>query len=391
MEINNFLLGSLLISVKEAAVPDFDRWLSQHKPENPTVYNSWFNDCWGHFFNCSISKGTCNGRQSLDTILTPDYPYKGSIGYIVDTVNMIGNAASRVIQSPECQNLTGTAIRGCVTGPQIYKELKATNQSGYSGILTVDKNGDRWGVMKVRQLRLVDAKVEAVEIADFDFATKSYIFKNDISWEYHHLEQGFDYVDSQCSFPCKRHEEKHVLSQGCCWKCYPCKVNERLINDGKTCEKCPDFTWPDDKNLSICQLITPQMLTFYSLEGIVQITLIVVFIIICVLVFVFFHYHRNHRVIKASSRGLSNLILLAIIIGYDSVIMFMVSPTNRSCKAGFLVLSMSFALIYGPLLIRTMWVYRVFHSSMKSIHLPRFSSSKHQIVFCCLIVLLQVR
>ncbi|KAL8563110.1 hypothetical protein ACOMHN_046780 [Nucella lapillus] len=31
-EINHFLLGSLLISLKEAAVPDFDRWLSQRKP-----------------------------------------------------------------------------------------------------------------------------------------------------------------------------------------------------------------------------------------------------------------------------------------------------------------------------------------------------------------------
>ncbi|KAL8590905.1 hypothetical protein ACOMHN_052663 [Nucella lapillus] len=308
----------------------------------------------------------------------------------MDAVFMIGNATSRVLQSPDCQSIHRSESFHCVTGPRLLEELKATKQMGFSGWLTLDADGHRRVNYTVKQLQKVPSDTYVkVTVAEFDFTADQVKYVSNISWDYHNL-LGSDRLESVCSYPCEQFEAKHIRGQPCCWNCQPCRNNEYLAEEGTRCKSCPEFTWPDPETRTSCVTIPPKTMSISSPTGIVLGTLGVFCLCICVFVFFFFHRHRGHRVIKASSLELSYLMLFAITIGYSTVLMFMLEPTDVGCKAGFLLLGTSFVLIYGPLLVRTLWVFRLFEASKRTRQRPRFTSRTHQLIFCALIVILQV-
>ena len=357
----------------------------------------WFAEFWEKLFDCSLDNGTCDTTLTAGDSNDTDNGPTSIAGHLIDTVSMLANATARVLNSSDCSALAGAAARACVTGPRLLQELKATRQNGYTGWLELDSNGDRLGRYVVEQVmpgsgRSGGAVFSVVRLAEFDSLTSRMNVVRNVSWDYYLPRHGLSHPDSRCSYPCGPHEARVVQEVTCCWLCQPCRVNERLILNGTRCDPCPAFTWPDPSNANTtCLSIPPDTLRLNSLMGGVQAALALLCLLFCVVVFVFFHRHRKCRVIKASSRQLSFLILLAISLGYLVIVTLLAPPTDITCRVNFLLFCVSFTLIYGPLLVRALRIFRIFEASKRSARRPRMIDTSHQLIFSFVFLFIQVR
>lgn len=312
---------------------------------------------------------------------------------------MFANATARILNSPDCRLHTRTEARGCLTGPRLLAELKATRQQGYSGWLELDVNGDRLGKYLLRQvLPAWDIQSEPgityvqVPVAEYDSLKESMRVIQRISWAYFQLPKVNQTApESRCSWPCAVGQARVPQEVKCCWFCLPCRVNERLSGNGTRCEACPLYTWPDlDTDRTSCSSIPLDTPQWPSVRGVVQTTVAVGSFLCCAAVFVFFGHKRRCRVIKASSRELSHLMLLAIVLGSVVMVTLLAPPDEFTCRVNFFMFCLSFALLYGPLLVRTLRIYRIFEAGQRSIRRPGMVSSGHQIFFSLGLVLVQV-
>ncbi|XP_076458620.1 metabotropic glutamate receptor 3-like [Babylonia areolata] len=313
--MTDLLIGSLIVDVKDFNVPEFDDWLVQRKVNN--LRDPWYRSYWEKKFKCSLDSDTCNTSQILnknDLLQDSVFTYGG---YVTDSVFMIANAVSRVLRSTDCHNVKRSSARGCVTGPRLLKELKATCQKGYTGWVKMTPTGestDRY--YEIRQIR----PESTVTIAS---------------------------------------------------------INSHTV-----------YTWPKNNT---CQFIVPRTMGITTLMGLSLALLSILCLLACLYIFIFFQRHRTNRIIKASSIELSMFILFSICVGYMSVLSFMIEPNDISCKVTFVFWGISFSLIYGPLFVRALWVYRIFEASTASTKRPFLTGAKTQVFFCIIIVIVQVR
>ncbi|XP_070185379.1 metabotropic glutamate receptor 5-like [Littorina saxatilis] len=390
-DLGDLLLDAFLVSPMVADIDEFEERFMNLRP-NDTA-DPWFPEYWERLFNCSLQDGTCNTTLTAHEANASDNRPTTFSGHIIDTVFMLANATARVLAAtPECEGVTGRGARDCVTGPRLLSELKATRQNGYTGWLELDANGDRLGRYVIKQVVPDPVHVyDTVVVAEFDSLTRKMTLTNNVTWFYHAPLPGQDHPESKCSHPCAAHEARVVQEVTCCWLCNPCRVNDRLAFNGTRCEACPPFTWPDpDTDESTCLAIPPDTPRLDSVMGAVQTALAFLCLLVCLLVFIFFHRHRSCRVIKASSRELSFLMLLAIAMGYVVMVTMVAPPTDLTCRLNFLLFCLSFTLLYGPLLVRALRIFRIFEASKRSARRPRFIESGHQIVFSFAFIAVQV-
>ncbi|KAK7506493.1 hypothetical protein BaRGS_00001968 [Batillaria attramentaria] len=331
-DLGQHLWDALLVAPRNVLVPEFDAHFTRLTPESTT--DPWFPEFWDEFFLCSLDNGTC--RPNMTVGEDEDHVASPRVSILLDTVYMFTNATMRVLNSPECRGRVGAAARACVTGPRLLQELKVTRQAGHTGWLELDENGDRLGKYRISQVvpaPLSDGPFELVTLAEFDSLTGNMTVLRNVTWAHHQPQVNLTHPESRCSWPCGPGEARVPQEVTCCWLCQPCRVNEYLAYNGTRS------------------------------------------------VFVYFHRHRNCRVIKASSRELSFLMLLAIAIGYVTMITLITPPNDVTCRVNFLLFCLSFALIYGPLLVRALRIYRIFEAGQKSAQRPRMIDSHHQLLF----------
>ena len=306
---------------------------------------------------------------------------------------MVANASSRILQGKHCLGLQ-TPSRACITGPSLLQELKATQQNGYPGWLELNANGDRQGRYSIQQLKPAQSEggeLSKVMVAEFDSLTKVMTYVNNISWIQNKAAEGHDHPESLCSHACKPHEARVVQEVFCCWTCVPCRANEHLTINGTRCTQCRDFFWPDPKQANTtCVPIAPTTPRLDTVTGVIQMTLALLCLVVTGVVFVFFHRYRQRRVIKASSRELSFLMLLGITIGYTTIIMLLAPPTEVTCRFSFFLFCVSFTLLYGPLLVRAVRIFRIFKASKSTTTRPRMVDSSHQLIFSFVLFFVQV-
>nr|KAG5713661.1 hypothetical protein BaRGS_024709 [Batillaria attramentaria] len=380
--LGQLVWDAFVVSPISAAVPEYDEYFEQLTPDNTS--NPWFEEFWDRHFECSLENGTCSSNLTVGN-LGGRYPRNPFIGHLLDTVYMFTNATVRVLNSPECRGRVGAAARACVTGPRLLQELKVTRQAGHTGWLELDENGDRLGKYKVQQVVPSPeggAGFDVVTVAEFDSLTGNMTIVRNVTWAHHMPRLDMTHPESRCSWPCGPGEARVPQEVTCCWLCQPCRVNEYLAYNGTRCESCPSFTWPDpDTANTTCKVIPPYTPQWNSLRGGLQASLALLSLFICVAVVVFFHRHRHCRVIKASSRELSYLMLLAISLGYATALLLIARPGEVTCRVNFLLFCLSFALIYGPLFVRALRIYRIFEAGQRSARRPRMIDASYQLLF----------
>ncbi|GFN89549.1 metabotropic glutamate receptor-like [Plakobranchus ocellatus] len=394
----------------------------------------------------------CIGRKNatVKSILS-NLQSSTTFSLYVDAVWTFALATHELIRNL-CPGVTGQKVRKCIQGDILLDYLKNVSFNGSSGVVMFTQTGDAVGRYIVTQVEIGPKQdplnlgfdgsqnigLNGKTVAYYDIHKRSMGFTgNPISWDHlkrapiltdrtnqrkcENREDG-DYYDndyfnddsdedcfsnydadfsepqevsvpeSVCSKPCKPGQFLIQREPApCCWECRACRDNERLVRGNASCELCAAFTWPDpETGYQTCAMIPVTYPQISELLPTLQIFLGVLALVILLIIVLCYVYFRETRVIKAASRELSVLQMAATFLGFITVILFQVTPDPLVCGALYFLFCLSFALLYCPLLVKAVRIYRIFDSTSKSTRRPKFVSPVSQIAMTGCLVLIQI-
>lgn len=195
---------------------------------------------------------------------------------------------------------------------------------------------------------------------------------------------------ARCSPRCRpghwKEPKKHYPE--CCWNCLRCDGN-RISNQSEAtaCVSCPDGMTANSGK-SYCITI-PSKEIFRTTPGMAVACVSGVGISAVLVTFVSMFKQRDTPVVKASSRGISYVLLFGLAWCYTLPIQFILQPTSLLCQIRPFLISTGVALVIGALLAKTNRIARIF--SLKTMRTGKayFLSNKWQLLFVLLCVVVE--
>ncbi|XP_047475427.1 uncharacterized protein LOC125029528 isoform X3 [Penaeus chinensis] len=263
----------------------------------------------------------------------------------------------------------------------LYRDyLKNVTFSSMNETVSFDSHGDppgRYNIMNYQRL----------ENGSFDYVRVG-IWDNG-SLIVHEDRVVFNFPDRQpptsvCSVPCNNDQYKSFVEMGdgtqqCCWKCIACHQDQYLKNE-TACEKCEPGYWPNI-NKSGCEAIPVKHVMWSDAESIVALCLASLGgLATCFTMVVFIKY--NHTpVVKASTRELSYIIFVGMMVSYCATIPLLARPSPLSCAVSRILPGLSFSMIYAALVTKTNRIARILAGNKKILtRKPRFMSATAQMI-----------
>ncbi|KAK2142344.1 hypothetical protein LSH36_967g00009 [Paralvinella palmiformis] len=392
-------VGSLYIDHPTGQVPGYKQyvrklsWKNSSNPWLPIIHQD-FHDCtWDGAVGAGRAKPSC---QSFDTLsetrnVTWNEPSKYCDGFTV-----YAKALHNLI-SDHCpdyfRNSSGRNFSRCITGSRLLAYMKNVSYDGYTGHIAFDDKGDVQGRYVIRQVRgNVRDGIYKYTVGKWDRTTNSlFINRTKLDWSNARARNLVKMkIESICSRPCKVGQYYQRKEVHCCWECITCRDNEVTVRNMTDCQPCPDFTWPDNDTKTKCQPITPYYLKGTDSTGLTLLSLEILGVLIAASIVVIYIVKHNNKLIKATSKELSILILIGCMLACFVAMFFITYPDNVSCllrQSGF---HLVVCIVYSPLLTKTSRVYRIFSSGKKGISRPKFISSKAQVFLTTVMILIQV-
>ncbi|CAL1527299.1 unnamed protein product, partial [Lymnaea stagnalis] len=370
--------GAFLFLFYTPVVPEFRKYLGEI--DIFSTRNPWLKTAWEYLMSCSFTQGTClagSGGFKSDQFMLPPI-------MVMDAVLAIAHAIEKLI-SDFCPGVSGAQAVNCIKRDVLLEYISKVEFRGYTGDIKFDYNGDVNGKYVIYQVKYDILYTNAT-------ITWDHLTKKERVVPLRHGEVDNGQPESLCSRPCIVGEYKIQKQLKCCWECRKCRDNERIINQNTSCEECEIFTWPEpETGFTTCSPIPLAHPTFSDSVAILQTTISGIALILTCLVCSTYTYYRESRVIKAASRELSVLQLLAISAGYLTVVCFQTHPTPAMCGVLYFLFCLSFAGLYSPLFVKAVRIYRIFQSSSQNNKRLRFVSPQSQIVLSIILIFVQVR
>lgn len=236
---------------------------------------------------------------------------------ILDTVDVYVDAISRLV-TDLCK--TDSADDQCVTGQRLLPYLLSINHSGHNGNISFDKNGDILGRYEIMNFRRVggssSATYEARAVGVWDTISETLdINDSQIIWSSPSSSSAAAGPPrSSCGRECAVGEVYHYIPTTCCWRCRRCGPSEIAVDNATRCQSCPQFYWPEPVNQTDCLPIIPTLISYTDAVVIVFAAFTVVGISSTLIVLVIYVRHNDARIIKATSRELSYMMLAGVVI-----------------------------------------------------------------------------
>ncbi len=380
--------GAFTVFPDMKAYPPFNEWYKNLTPKN-NPNNPWMDSQWENLYNCKWNKSYGNDScfQYEDTpyrnVYTGTAPSK-----FIDGAKVFALALDELLKErcPEAF-INKSTIKGCIDGEQFLSKIKEVTFEGASGLVKFDENGDMLGSYILRQY-IHQRNPKLHEVIWWNKALSSLDVKDDlIDWSVFNTSNG-QVPESVCSKSCGLKEYMVPRELPCCWVCKSCRQNEIIVSQ-EGCEPCNETEWPDEESATKCIPIPPTYLHWNSVTSISLTFLCVVGIITCFGTSIIFYHNRNTRLIKATSRELSGIILLGTFLAYITVFAFLAKPSDSSCLLNRVGFNISVSLIYSPLLVKTNRIYRIFTAGRRGVKASYIRSSA-QLALTGTLVLLQV-
>ncbi|XP_070576674.1 metabotropic glutamate receptor 3-like [Ptychodera flava] len=380
-------VGGFFIKLYSQEVPEFEEYFKTlyQKTEHR---NPWLVEFLDHDVNCTIASDSCV-RDSYP----PGFSKSSLVSLVIDAVYTFAYGLE-AWRNYFCPNATGM----CPEMRQINAEdtieyLKSVNFKGTTGRISFDENGDIKGKYIFKTLKEFNGSYEFVKIGTWD-ARKDFnrLDLNDSGIQWNFTKSFAEYDDlvptSVCSQPC---QPGHFLIPGsspCCWECFRCDEDEISYN-GSRCQKCPMLMWPND-NFTECKPMSPVYLKWSDGWGVGLATMAALGIIATLTISALYIRYRSRALIKASSRELSFMMLVGVLLSFPMVFIYIGKPTDATCVVCRLGYTFSFTLLYAPLLTKVNRIYRIFDSGKKSTKRPRLISPTSQVVIAGALIIVQV-
>ncbi|PFX26902.1 Metabotropic glutamate receptor 4 [Stylophora pistillata] len=181
-----------------------------------------------------------------------------------------------------------------------------------------------------------------------------------------------------CSRPCDV-GERQITIEVCCWRCEPCKADEITSSNQTECTPCTRDFMPDEKRV---KCLPKPVINIDSSSSLLLFTkLFSATGILCTLFMLgVFVVLKHHPVIKASSRELSCLLLVGIMISFAESFLDLMEPDKRVCSLrGYNCLG--HVTCYAVMTSKALRVNRLFNSSLLKTLNPTFVSTRSQLGF----------
>ena len=393
-EYHSIVGGILSILPQAIRDPTFDSHFTSLSPDNYSA-NVWFKELWESMFGCSLSSnGICKMQRENRTLNTTEYQQASRITLVSDAVLAFAHAIHNLVEN-RCPNSTlcdailedrllGEAINGNLLRQQLYN---ISFQGPSSNLVSFDPAGIEVGSFSIKNLQrnsMLD-EVFSFEIVGTWNHKLSLNFFSDIEWV------TGDIPRSVCSNPCEGGKEAIPKVESlCCWSCSTCQ-SEKSFSDGMSaCRDCNESMMPNSKKSS-CIPIPVSYLSFSSVWSIVLLTFTIIGLITTAVTLILFFVCYKHRVVKASSREVSVILLVGLVLCYIMPFFFVVLPSPAVCVIRRFGVGFSFVVCLSSLVIKTNRIYRIFNQkSLNSSISPHFTSPLSQVIMTLILIAIQV-
>ena len=347
---------------------------------------TWFREFWSKTFDCSTtmdgsnSKPLCTGNEDLR---------RSSFTRKYFTVKPVLNA----VDSIACA-LRRTILEWCPNRDRFCIEFYRVNTYAFEE-----------GVVKYLRNRNSSCKEfnNSVNIDDSGYYNRDFLILNfdgskykEIGlWKYNGTEMkgrlslsvdeinwiGDEKPVSMCSLPCNKGERKVLGSNNniCCFTCQKCTQSQVLRNN--TCVECGLYERAHQVDQT-CKTLPTVFIKMNDVVGSIILFGSSFGIFTNTAIFVIFFKFRNSRIVKASSRELSLIIIFFLYICFISPVVFLVKPSKIVCGLQRFIVGLSLTGCYTPLMLKTNRIYRIFKASKTSFTKPMLVGSMSQILIC---------
>ena len=398
-ELRDTVQGSLSVAPKSFSNDEFEQHFLSLNPRTHTA-NPWFGLYWEEVFNCSLGQRTgyeeCDlnaqafSLESTSLQTSTVTPAMDAVYAFAHTINNLQQdycgGGQGLCQAILTNRSGGVAIRGDLLLNYLHN---VSFSPGFSTeVVGFDSNGDPIGSSyATSNLQLTpygNYTFEVVGQWDGSFETPLEI-SEEIQWN-----EGSEVPTSFCSLPCGdgQYPQSIAGQAECCWVCRLCR-GPREFSDGCGCQRCKQGYMPNERRTG-CVLIPLTFLTWTHAWSIVTAILTCAGIIATITVVILFVIYHNHRIVKASSRELSAVLLTGILLCYLTPMFFAAKPAPWICGIRRFSVGICFAICYSALLVKTNRIHRIFNRKITSTEAPPLVSPVSQLFFTALLVSVQV-
>jgi len=395
---NDMLEGTFYVTHPFVEMPDFEDFLRTFTPatsqDNPWVLESWENE-----YKCKFSdiNKPCNMNLTLDSTTCLVIPSK--YNRVHDAFLIFASVLHDHI-SDTCPMgfLDKRLLKDCIHGDVLLQRIRTSTFDGVLGRIQFNEDGDFMENLNLRQFYSTEDRIRRSKIVGLWNSTDQQLSINESQIEWELFNKRSPLADmrkpplSVCSKPCL--DNQYVVKQSlvCCWICGDCRNNEIILQNRTGCQSCPMLTWPDEDTTTVCIPIAPVYLHYSDILSILLLCLTVVVglcSIICIGVFV---AQRKTKLVRATSIQLSLFILVGTLFVCATVVVFVVPPNtaNWICIARYVGFHFGISMIYTPLLVKNIRIYRIFAFGKKSVRPPRCITSEFQMIFVVILLTIQV-
>ncbi|XP_038077741.1 metabotropic glutamate receptor 3-like [Patiria miniata] len=381
-------VGAFTLSPLSRRLDDFDEYFHSL---NTSSNNPWLREFLEKYTGCSL-----DGCDEPGLIQLADDGKVAHETLVMDSVFTFAHGLDRMRRDlcPEaeeglCSNMTD------IDGDILLKYLLKTEfESLANGWISFTESGNMYGRYAVNHLEMNETTGEYTFqlVGEWKQSTDEDVPNLKIEsglpwylWDGASVDPTTGIPRSVCSDPCKPGEKINRIPDNlCCWTCTPCEQSEIVAVNGTSCESCIDvdnrrFAWPN-ADQTVCVDIPSDFILGEQAWAIAIITVACVCVVATIFTLAVYIYNQEMPLIKASSRELSYIIFVGILLSYVTAIVFSIAPSPFVCVLRRLGPSIAASFIYASIATKTIRLFRIFTASKKSAKRPNYIGSMFQVV-----------
>ena len=376
--------------------PTYAEFLDQLTPWT-LPQDPWLKAAWEGKFSCDYNDNSSSPNcydykgltQSPDWTAIPKHATR-----FIDLVYVLAAALDDYIVE-KCPGAIGkrSALRSCVKPHELNTFINKVSIERPGRTIRFNEFQETTHTFRFNQIQYNPMSRRHTSVAVASFAMdndKVQISPEKMIWSPHIPIGSNGYPISVCSAPCKVGEIYIQGDKVSCWECYRCREFEIVSDNFTTCRACGLLTWPDQNTFSSCVLISVSYLMYTDLYGILLLSGTGIGLVATVLSVLVVIKGWNRRVIKGANRQLIVIILFGVGLAVGNIPIFVARPETWTCYTTALIFALSFTLIYGPMVVKTIRVYRIFKASEEFQTRIKFIDDKSQFAFTAIIFAIQV-
>ena len=386
--------GMLGVYPRSQRSVEFNTWFKQIG-ENNTAGSPWVSEYLDGKFECvRYSNGTSQGDCDHENVTISDIENNEPTIFVPPTIDAVyafahalHNMTAEMCNYTLCDAILESTSSLKINGDLFRQFLGRVQFSGVSQeTVAFDANQDLegGGYIIVNLQPSTGNESEYKEVGNWSNSELS-LRVDEIWWNTLDKQPPL----STCSLPCAfGYFERTVPGEAqCCWTCVPCGAEQ--VSDGKTCTNCPAGEIPDQLRQH-CRRLSLGVLDWSHPLAIILLIVSLLGAAMTAIFMVVFVVFRKTRVIKATSKELSAVILCGILLCYLLPLIYIGTPHAVSCALRRFGIGICLSLCFGAMLVKLSRIHRIFNQKKVSVKQPHFIDWKSQLVFTAIIVSFQL-